>query len=171
MSLSVSIHAPTRGATRISEGRGKRGRFQSTLPRGERPPMPRAKARSSSFNPRSHAGSDKRIIALLIREAVSIHAPTRGATIDRFSASRFRSVSIHAPTRGATALEILSVFVQAVSIHAPTRERAEQDQTEEHGRFNPRSHAGSDDVVTPVVHHAIRFQSTLPRGERPPRHR
>ena len=33
-----------------------------------------------SFNPRSHMGSDVGIAALALRQAVSIHAPTWGAT-------------------------------------------------------------------------------------------
>ena len=35
--LSVSIHAPARGATRASKNRSKRRLFQSTRPRGARP--------------------------------------------------------------------------------------------------------------------------------------
>ena len=56
----VSIHAPTRGATRL------------------------ASAQASG-------------------NQVSIHAPTRGATVYGFSNSPTLHVSIHAPTRGATA--------------------------------------------------------------------
>ena len=56
----VSIHAPTRGATKMPYGEPKYYTgFQSTLPRGER--------QSSSVS----------VIAIT---AVSIHAPTRGAT-------------------------------------------------------------------------------------------
>ena len=57
--LSVSIHAPTRGATQPG---------MSTSP-------------TACFNPRPHAGSDckSRVEAGDIR--VSIHAPTRGATL------------------------------------------------------------------------------------------
>ena len=78
----VSIHAPARGATRRTRTLCADPRFQSTLPRGERllsvsPPgfpvrsfqstLPRGERRSkrvamyhpsSSFNPRSRAGSD-----------------------------------------------------------------------------------------------------------------
>ena len=52
---------------------------------------------------------------------VSIHAPTRGATV----ISRFRrhsaTVSIHAPTRGATVTTHYTQILVIVSIHAPTR--------------------------------------------------
>ncbi len=57
----VSIHAPTRGATRRN----------------------RSAARSSEcFNPRAHAGRDRPDLAAINRNiSVSIHAPTRGATL------------------------------------------------------------------------------------------
>ena len=55
---SISIHAPTRGATQrviINETAKK---FQSTLPRGERR-VPRKPTQTGQyFNPRSHEGSD-----------------------------------------------------------------------------------------------------------------
>ena len=54
----ISIHAPTRGATR----NGKHGLyveiFQSTLPRGERPVPCHFNVFFGYFNPRSHEGSD-----------------------------------------------------------------------------------------------------------------
>ena len=77
----ISIHAPTRGATKVlprqaaedpfqstlprGERHDKRERlntdevFQSTLPRGERHYTPNSRTKSSEFNPRSHEGSDE----------------------------------------------------------------------------------------------------------------
>ena len=56
----------------------------------------------ASFNSRSHAGSDDVLSLLSSLLPVSIHAPTRGATVlPRLDAERV-IVSIHAPTRGAT---------------------------------------------------------------------
>ncbi len=55
----VSIHAPTRGATRIC-------RF--------------CRPEIQSFNPRAHAGRDPKASIKYGRYDVSIHAPTRGAT-------------------------------------------------------------------------------------------
>ena len=52
---------------------------------------------------------------------VSIHAPTRGATVARPDRQRIGVVSIHAPTRGATVYAPLVPSTQRVSIHAPTR--------------------------------------------------
>ena len=56
---AVSIHAPTKGATR---------------------PGPPQQFPEQSFNPRSHEGSDKALVKSYKDGAVSIHAPTKGAT-------------------------------------------------------------------------------------------
>ena len=53
--------------------------------------------------------------------AVSIHAPTRGATRCKIDQSLRHRVSIHAPTRGATAQVVMIELFIKVSIHAPTR--------------------------------------------------
>ena len=99
----ISIHAPTRGATR----RGNR------LLRGLPNFNPRSHERSdgyglaqwtywSNFNPRSHERSDPVSIQLNRLLQISIHAPTRGATLDGDSTTGNVEISIHAPTRGAT---------------------------------------------------------------------
>ena len=103
VTISVSIHAPTRGATSIEYSqyqvqysfnpRSHTGsdtgslltnlmplRFQSTLPHGERRPAPPKSAAAGRFNPRSHTGSDDGLEGVAFGLAVSIHAPTRGAT-------------------------------------------------------------------------------------------
>ena len=56
--------------------------------------------------------------------AISIHAPTRGATTVLLDKINFKTISIHAPTRGATLAELLDCVSK--------------------GNFNPRSHEGSD---------------------------
>ena len=98
----VSIHAPTRGATRIVfsitglfdcfNPRAHAGRdvnwavlkmifmFQSTRPRGARLAMITSFSPDSSFNPRAHAGRDEPFVSTFSVSCVSIHAPTRGAT-------------------------------------------------------------------------------------------
>jgi len=96
----VSIHAPTRGATRVFGVCNEWSKFQSTRPRGARPPTPPAENRS---------------------EQVSIHAPTRGATLLMKHVQSRHIVSIHAPTRGATRLLSDLRAGLIVSIHAPTR--------------------------------------------------
>ena len=59
-SADISIHAPTRGATR----------FYATYFLVIR-----------DFNPRSHEGSDAEAKRATDTEVISIHAPTRGATV------------------------------------------------------------------------------------------
>ena len=56
--LRISIHAPTRGATEKPGTVRTHERFQSTLPRGERPGQCYNTMRLRNFNPRSHEGSD-----------------------------------------------------------------------------------------------------------------
>ncbi len=58
--ITVSIHAPTKGATKATRTALRAQMFQSTLPRRERPRCAHA------CRPTSH---------------VSIHAPTKGATL------------------------------------------------------------------------------------------
>ena len=100
--LTISIHAPTRGATAQFANAKSVLAFQSTLPRGERLNLwydgnrtkdfnPRShegsdigntdiKSIGDDFNPRSHEGSDVELVKRYEHVAISIHAPTRGAT-------------------------------------------------------------------------------------------
>jgi len=81
---TVSIHAPTRGATPPSWRFEAETVFQSTRPHGARHRV-RSRLLCSylGFNPRAHTGRDHRRSAVSDRRApVSIHAPTRGATTE-----------------------------------------------------------------------------------------
>ena len=167
----VSIHAPTRGATRgerkasrsspVSIHAPTRGATSTTSP----PHPPRR-----GFNPRAHAGRDQQIAAsrhdrpcrfqstrprgarralrvlLAHHEHVSIHAPTRGATLGRQGARIRARVSIHAPTRGATQAVRKRCLGARVSIHAPTRGATPHSlqRIAPPESFNPRAHAGRD---------------------------
>ena len=127
---------------------------------------------------------------LIYPELISIHAPTRGATVIPGPAVMSHIISIHAPTRGAT----FQPSVKAVRNHLfqstlPQGERHLQmsrDGLLDH--FNPRSHKGSDRLTVHSyqesseisIHAPTRgataeridslaleeFQSTLPQGER-----
>ena len=76
---------------------------------------------------------------------ISIHAPTRGATIFIKIFTLMKMISIHAPTRGATfcSLDVLATY--KISIHAPTRGAT---------------------VLTVQDCHNLIFQSTLLQEER-----
>ena len=54
------------------------------------------------FNPRSHERSDVRRSCCRLFFRISIHAPTRGATLTVCGCGVDFRISIHAPTRGAT---------------------------------------------------------------------
>ena len=76
----VSIHAPARGATPYQPDANGKAKFQSTHPHGVRQPSMRQKRQTTSFNPRTRTGCDKRSANLFHFAVVSIHAPARGAT-------------------------------------------------------------------------------------------
>ena len=97
---SVSIHAPTRGATKIT------GFEVITIEVSIHAPT---------------RGATAGRFYILCRRFVSIHAPTRGATADGTNIKTISCVSIHAPTRGATKGGFCVVRLWSVSIHAPTR--------------------------------------------------
>ena len=100
--------------------------FQSTRPRGAR--------RRQAL----HWRSSRR---------VSIHAPTRGATILDLDRSDHLRVSIHAPTRGATKRKLESA---SMAMFQSTRPR------------------GARLAMVRQRIHPLEFQSTRPRGARPP---
>ena len=76
---------------------------------------------SISFNPRSYKRSDALNGWKLSDIKLSIHAPTRGATILISSCVPLGNLSIHAPTRGATRVTMFLLNALILSIHAPTR--------------------------------------------------
>src|SRR5690606_9478264 len=102
---------------------GLRGRleFQSTRPRGARPPARRMSARRSrGFNPRARVGRDVRGVEARINpNTVSIHAPAWGATRIVTDIVTRGEVSIHAPAWGATTANGRRDVAALVSIHAP----------------------------------------------------
>ena len=144
---SISIHAPTRGATISQAPNGNIYIFQSTLPQGERQTITSATE---------------------VVQNISIHAPTRGATYCFYDTARLLYISIHAPTRGATNTDWKMLFTLpfqstlpqgerptvktivhislVISIHAPTRGATPQPCCHRRplSNFNPRSHKGSD---------------------------
>ena len=143
---TISIHAPTRGATSYR----RQGRPQG-----------------ADFNPRSHERSDK--TSLEVEEwlkVISIHAPTRGATMLLFGMlilllfqstlpreerhflsmlEQVLNISIHAPTRGATFLYCSTVTELIFQSTLPREERLfSATMFCMMKYFNPRSHERSD---------------------------
>ena len=99
--ISISIHAPPRGATV--------GLFASRM-------IP-------NFNSRPSARGDTwRSRWTHGRRTISIHAPPRGATaVLVLAGGHDARISIHAPPRGATLPPIWASMPTEISIHAPPR--------------------------------------------------
>ena len=142
----ISIHAPTRGATKSCDNIVFLNSISIHAPtRGATVHDFWQFSEFYNFNPRSHEGSDFSFSRAVSSLDISIHAPTRGATkIFDFSFPIF-DISIHAPTRGATLFSDVSRMIFDISIHAPTR-----------GATRTKD----------FMLWLDRFQSTLPRGER-----
>ena len=165
---AISIHAPTRGATGWKSAKGNPVKFQSTLPRGERPAALPSMLQDPDFNPRSHEGSDEKKDSQARREVISIHAPTRGAT--RWMKSKgiqkgFQSTLPRGERRAGPRL----LGNVRVNFNPRSHEGSDTDAISVACKqldFNPRSHEGSDEDADIFDDKGKLFQSTLPRGER-----
>ena len=194
--MHISIHAPTRGATFCRCCKIKRiYNFNPRSHEGSDLPDRSFLSRRSNFNPRSHEGSDIFVLISIVSFIdISIHAPTRGATRKLQYSSEQLIISIHAPTRGATTVTDIDWEIIKFQSTLPRGERRLRVPVYAGlPYFNPRSHEGSDRSVkkagsrriisihaptrgaTKTEHSgrvSVRFQSTLPRGERlQPQHR
>ena len=96
--LSISIHAPPRGATLTISLLFCACPFQFT---------PLREGRRREWRDSNAAG-------------ISIHAPPRGATCPA-SCRSWGPISIHAPPRGATGVSFSCLLWLSISIHAPPR--------------------------------------------------
>ena len=145
----------------------RRRRFQSTLPRRERPAgfrlltsfiifqstLPRRERRSRTknrhffryFNPRSREGSDYACKKAEKISGISIHAPAKGATPEKWPKWRSWKFQSTLPRRERRYAFPYLAFRLMISIHAPAK-----------GATRSKSE----------ICVAVEFQSTLPRGER-----
>ena len=87
---NISIHAPARGATLYGVELDPVTGFQSTLPREERQAQAGCTDDTWYFNPRSRERSDDETEAEHPDNAISIHAPARGATCWKSTADHLR---------------------------------------------------------------------------------
>ena len=165
--------------------------FQSTLPREERHPTPHSLTGMYYFNPRSHERSDHFAKHHVRIVNISIHAPTRGATMHQcrhsLQPSNFNPRSHERSDKKADISTVRDNIFQST---LPREERLlGVTFTLRSTYFNPRSHERSDDcdryaqltfngisihaptrgATTSVSDKLImtQFQSTLPREERP----
>ena len=144
--IGISIHAPTRGATKNMQLIGMKLIFQSTLPREERLIFLLENLTNYIFQstlPREERQLPLKALKLSI--IISIHAPTRGATQKIEHIELVQKISIHAPTRGAT--YFLWEFIQKCIFQStlPREERLHMNPYNNYNMdFNPRSHERSD---------------------------
>ena len=107
-------------------------------------------------------------LRLTCGKKISIHAPARGATGRHEYSAWLQDISIHAPARGATS-ERGQNAKEKDNFNPRSREGSDQrsfKESKSSGNFNPRSREGSDVLGMSIYHCSIKFQSTLPRGER-----
>ena len=191
---TVSIHAPTRGATAGQAGPAVPWRFQSTPPRGGRPSWPLLVSFGSEFQSTPPRGGRHLSDAITLRrEGVSIHAPTRGATSTIPTATTRTPCFNPRPHAGGDLTVLIApghTFVQSTPPRGGRPPASSHSASSRKG-FNPRPHAGGDggpsreaehpevSIHAPtrgatrhdaeIVFDMTKFQSTPPRGGRPAR--
>ena len=167
-------------------------KFQSTLPRRERLKFVHRVQNFPHFNPRSREGSDVHRIVDFIevclfqstlprRERHGIKTitdafaefqstlPRRERLLPEHRLHRLLQISIHAPAKGATA-EWMLWEIDHRNFNPRSREGSDgiTHPIKSPGRyFNPRSREGSDRKAFYKSQKVKKFQSTLPRRERP----
>ena len=167
----VSIHAPTRGATKDFKSIIKRGRFQSTHPHGVRHFLRQQQNKCLSFNPRTHTGCDmgyRKPPCYMPCFNPRTHTGCDGILhIQTDRQKKFQSTHPHGVRRWCKATRLSTTcfnprahtgcdticstynYCNSVSIHAPTRGATLTWMM--FGRwcipgFNPRTHTGCDTV-------------------------
>ena len=188
--LQISIHAPAKGATapplirRIHccyfNPRSREGsdafftnfacsaiRFQSTLPRRERPGLGRRRLWLGNFNPRSREGSDILADALgILTVTISIHAPAKGAT--SIQSCRYDNRTDFNP-RSREGSDAGSHLPSRSLIDFNPRSREGSDRCNREidrfkKNFNPRSREGSDLSFKNFLNSAIYFNPRSREG-------
>ena len=92
--------------------------FQSTHPHGVRLSLPAITIRKCGFNPRTHTGCDERYLQHTARQLGFNPRTHTGCDMIAATHSLTITVSIHAPTRGATLMEELNpAFAEFQSTH------------------------------------------------------
>ena len=145
--LEISIHAPARGATRCFALEVICRTISIHAPaRGATFFCSFSFLLSFSFQSTLPRGERQDLSGQIsFSDLISIHAPARGATSSGMLFELSEDISIHAPARGATISCRIFCFHYFISIHAPARGATHSNK---------------------VHHFVLKFQSTLPRGER-----
>ena len=189
----ISIHAPTRGATKCGKIRGCTMGFQSTLPRGERlayhlllilfllfqSTLPRGERRLflvfDLFHRKFQSTLPRGERLCRICHSNNIRKnfnPRSHEGSDHPGPATVNSFSLFQSTlpRGERLIQRTSPFATWATFQStlPRGERLAAHYANEPTmlNFNPRSHEGSDRLRPSDPHSQRLFQSTLPRGER-----
>ena len=157
----ISIRAPARGATESFDKVMAHNKFQSALPRGERPFAASFIALFiADFNPRSREGSDLWYDVHRPGERHFNPRSREGSDCSDCIYDEFIPISIRAPARGATINLLLIVLFLQFQSALPRGERHILDcNTNALRNFNPRSREGSDHkykLLTAVIVISIR---------------
>ena len=143
----LSIHAPTRGATnKPSQCIDCINTFNPRSYKRSDIYVGTESAYSLTFNPRSYKRSDNQSLTNLNTFPLSIHAPTRGATL-RNLRSRSRKTAFNPRSYKRSDLTCADLFTISLS-------------------FNPRSYKRSDRYCRDTIRLNTSFQSTLLQEER-----
>ena len=147
---TISIHAPTRGATPKGSGESDPGEISIHAPtRGATSHGDDPCGHFRNFNPRSYKRSDVSIAFII--PAVYLFQSTLLQEERRISVATANGISpfsIHAPTRGATR-HLHNVPASPVYFNPRSYKRSDRDKVEDMigiGDFNPRSYKRSDKV-------------------------
>ena len=120
--------------------------FQSTLPRRERPLLLILLKDGEHFNPRSHEGSDQEPHNIYFQPCISIHAPTKGATVP--IAYHFLFIYVFQSTLPRRERPISAIFEMSFDSFQSTLPREERPFVSQifksSAYFNPRSRERSD---------------------------
>ena len=142
----VSIHAPTRGATRAKVVFYFRTLFQSTHPHGVRRGERNKVAKTLCFNPRTHTGCDEEFL-LSLSSTERFNPRTHTGCDKCYVAKATRLVCFNPRTHtGCDDIDFVISAKKLVSIHAPTR--------------------GATSDVNDFANWLTEFQSTHPHGVR-----
>ena len=125
--MTISIHAPAKGATlTMTTRRTTLAYFNPRTREGCDQSVSGRRTGCSDFNPRTREGCDTNDLFVLQRgSSISIHAPAKGATINKM-------------------VRLINAY-KFQSTHPRRVRRCRRNQSQRRGRyFNPRTRAGCD---------------------------
>ena len=144
---SVSIHAPTRGATYTTNVLFDRIVFQSTHPHGVRPAPLNTAAFARMFQS-THPHGVRRFLLWSIKIIF-----------------KFQSTHPHGVRHIRLKTRLARAVFQSTHPHG-VRHSSKRARTIE-SSFNPRTHTGCDSKTNGILTNGTEFQSTHPHGVRP----